>query len=57
MSFTEFAYQIFQAYDFLHLYQSENCLVQVAKTNKIKLLCLLDLFSFLRLGVVISGAT
>ncbi|XP_065827609.1 tyrosine--tRNA ligase, mitochondrial-like [Oscarella lobularis] len=34
MSFTEFAYQIFQAYDFLHLYQSENCLVQIGGSDQ-----------------------
>ncbi|MBN1844656.1 MAG: tyrosine--tRNA ligase [Sedimentisphaerales bacterium] len=29
MSFTEFSYQMLQAYDFLHLYRSEQCRLQV----------------------------
>lgn len=29
MTFTEFTYQLFQGYDFYHLYKEENCLVQV----------------------------
>lgn len=29
MSFTEFTYQIFQAYDWLHLYRKFNCKFQV----------------------------
>lgn len=30
ITFTEFSYMIMQAMDFLHLYQNENCLMQVA---------------------------
>ncbi|KAK2171492.1 hypothetical protein NP493_1061g00031 [Ridgeia piscesae] len=30
MSFTEFTYQMFQAYDWLHLYRNYNCLIQVS---------------------------
>lgn len=29
MSFTEFSYQLFQAYDWLHLYKNHNCKFQV----------------------------
>ena len=29
MNFTEFTYQIFQAYDWLQLYQKYNCIIQV----------------------------
>ncbi|KAI0218209.1 Tyrosine--tRNA ligase, mitochondrial [Lamellibrachia satsuma] len=29
MNFTEFTYQMFQAYDWLHLYRQYNCLIQV----------------------------
>lgn len=29
MSFTEFTYQIFQAYDWLHLFKTYNCKFQV----------------------------
>jgi len=29
LSFTEFTYQIFQAYDWLHLYDEYNCCIQV----------------------------
>ena len=32
MSLTEFTYQIFQAYDWLHLYSEYGCLVQVGMT-------------------------
>lgn len=32
LSFTEFTYQIFQAYDWLHLLQKHNCKFQVWKT-------------------------
>ena len=30
MSFTEFTYQLVQGFDFLHLYQTMNCKVQLA---------------------------
>ena len=30
MNFTEFTYQMFQAYDWLHLYRQYNCLIQVS---------------------------
>ena len=30
ISYTEFSYQLMQAFDFLHLYESENCIMQVA---------------------------
>ena len=29
LSFTEFSYQLFQAHDFLHLYQRHSCVMQV----------------------------
>jgi tyrosyl-tRNA synthetase len=29
MSFAEFSYQIFQAYDFYHLHKEHGCLIQV----------------------------
>ena len=29
MSFTEFSYQLLQGYDFLHLYETENCKIQM----------------------------
>lgn len=29
LSFTEFSYQTFQAYDWLHLFRKYNCLIQV----------------------------
>ena len=31
LSFTEFTYQLVQGYDFLHLYQNENCKLQMGK--------------------------
>ena len=31
MSFTEFTYQLFQGYDFLHLYREKNCLLQLRR--------------------------
>ena len=34
MSFTEFTYQIIQAYDFYHLYHSENCLIQMGGSDQ-----------------------
>eukprot|EP00741_Cyanophora_paradoxa_P008870 tig00001388_g8587.t1 len=34
MSFTEFTYQIFQAYDFMHLARAENCRVQVGGSDQ-----------------------
>lgn len=34
MSFTEFTYQLIQGYDFLHLFQENNCTLQMgAQTN------------------------
>ena len=33
MSFTEFSYQLVQGYDFLHLYQTENCKVQMGGSD------------------------
>ncbi|XOD67717.1 MAG: tyrosine--tRNA ligase [Flavobacteriales bacterium Tduv] len=34
MSFTEFTYQLLQGYDFLHLYQKKNCLLQVGGADQ-----------------------
>ncbi|WP_103327762.1 tyrosine--tRNA ligase [Bacteroidetes bacterium endosymbiont of Geopemphigus sp.] len=34
MSFTEFTYQLLQAYDFLHLFQNENCLLQIGGSDQ-----------------------
>lgn len=34
MSFTEFSYQLLQGYDFLHLYDTENCLVQLGGSDQ-----------------------
>ena len=34
MSFTEFSYQLVQAYDFLHLYQAENCKLQMGGADQ-----------------------
>ncbi|KAH9196111.1 hypothetical protein AeNC1_001926 [Aphanomyces euteiches] len=34
LSFLEFSYQLFQAYDFLHLYREHNCLVQVGGSDQ-----------------------
>mmetsp|Transcript_52406 Transcript_52406/g.87120 ORF Transcript_52406/g.87120 Transcript_52406/m.87120 type:complete len:546 (+) Transcript_52406:53-1690(+) len=34
MSFTEFTYQIFQAYDFMHLCRSESCKVQLGGSDQ-----------------------
>lgn len=34
MSFTEFTYQLFQAYDFLHLYRTKNCLLQMGGSDQ-----------------------
>ncbi|KAF0689497.1 Aste57867_19054 [Aphanomyces stellatus] len=34
LSFLEFSYQLFQAYDFLHLSRHENCLVQVGGSDQ-----------------------
>ena len=33
ISYTEFTYQLIQGYDFLHLYQSENCVLQVGGSD------------------------
>ena len=33
MSFTEFSYQLVQGYDFLHLYQTQNCKVQMGGSD------------------------
>lgn len=35
MSFTEFTYQIFQAYDWLHLYQKYNCTIQIGGNDQL----------------------
>lgn len=34
MSFTEFSYQMLQAYDFLHLYESEGCRLQIGGSDQ-----------------------
>ena len=34
ISFTEFSYQVLQAYDFYNLYQQENCKVQVGGSDQ-----------------------
>jgi len=34
MSFTEFSYQLLQAYDFLHLYDSEQCILQIGGSDQ-----------------------
>ena len=34
MSFTEFTYQLLQGYDFLHLYQTKNCRLQVGGSDQ-----------------------
>lgn len=34
MSFTEFTYQLFQGYDFLHLYQTKNCKLQMGGSDQ-----------------------
>lgn len=34
ISYTEFTYQLIQGYDFLHLYQSENCVLQVGGSDQ-----------------------
>jgi tyrosyl-tRNA synthetase len=34
ISFTEFSYQLIQGYDFLHLYQSENCKLQMGGSDQ-----------------------
>lgn len=34
MSFTEFTYQIFQAYDWLHLYRAHNCKFQIGGSDQ-----------------------
>ncbi len=34
MSFTEFTYQLLQGYDFLHLYQKENCCLQMGGSDQ-----------------------
>ena len=34
MSFTEFTYQLVQGYDFLHLYQTENCCIQLGGSDQ-----------------------
>lgn len=34
MSFTEFSYQLLQGYDFLHLYQQENCKLQMGGSDQ-----------------------
>lgn len=34
MSFTEFTYQLFQGYDFLHLYKHQNCMLQMGGSDQ-----------------------
>ncbi|MGB0896341.1 MAG: tyrosine--tRNA ligase [Flavobacteriaceae bacterium] len=34
MSFTEFTYQLFQGYDFLHLYKAKNCKIQMGGSDQ-----------------------
>ena len=34
MSFTEFTYQLFQGYDFLHLYKETDCLIQMGGSDQ-----------------------
>ncbi len=34
LSFTEFSYQLIQAYDFLHLYQNKNCKLQMGGSDQ-----------------------
>ncbi|GFR80815.1 tyrosine--tRNA ligase [Elysia marginata] len=34
MSFTEFTYQLFQGYDFLHLYENNNCKLQMGGSDQ-----------------------
>ena len=34
MSFTEFSYQLFQAYDFLHLYRHHDCVLQIGGSDQ-----------------------
>ncbi len=34
MSFTEFSYQLLQGYDFLHLYETENCKIQMGGSDQ-----------------------
>lgn len=34
MSFTEFTYQLLQAYDFLYLYQKKNCILQIGGSDQ-----------------------
>ncbi|BAO55158.1 tyrosine--tRNA ligase [Nonlabens marinus] len=34
MSFTEFTYQLFQGYDFLHLYENMNCKLQIGGSDQ-----------------------
>ncbi len=34
MSFTEFTYQLVQGFDFLHLYQTMNCKVQLGGADQ-----------------------
>lgn len=34
MSFTEFSYQLFQAYDWLHLFKKYNCLFQIGGNDQ-----------------------
>ena len=34
MSFTEFTYQLLQGYDFLHLYQTKNCKLQMGGSDQ-----------------------
>ena len=35
ITYTEFSYMIMQALDFLHLYETENCTLQVAGSDQL----------------------
>ena len=36
LSFTEFSYQIFQAYDWLHLHREHECAVQLGGSDQVQ---------------------
>jgi len=57
MSYTEFSYQLLQAYDFLHLYDTEQCLLQIGGSDQWgNITAGIDLIHKLR-GVEAFGAT
>lgn len=41
ISFTEFSYQLLQAYDFWYLYHEDDCRIQVSHGAKISLNCII----------------